>query len=131
MSLPLEYSLENNYWLAQALHMQLNYCQKEAKFAQMDLLHSPILLSNRSLSIKKSVAAQLILAAFDIGPQSVQASDNSEREEEEVWTKDKADFDKQYSMTKGENFLELKVKRYLFADAEDYLKMIKLKNESV
>ena len=34
-------------------------------------------------------------------------------------------------MTKGEHFLEIKVKRYLFADSEEYLQMMKLKNESV
>jgi len=34
-------------------------------------------------------------------------------------------------MTKGENWLELKVKRYLFADAEEYLRMMKLKNDSI
>ena len=32
LSLPLEYSLENNFWCAQALHMQLNFFEKEEKF---------------------------------------------------------------------------------------------------
>ena len=36
MSLPLEYSLENNFWLVQALNMQLNYNEREMKFTQMD-----------------------------------------------------------------------------------------------
>ena len=34
-------------------------------------------------------------------------------------------------MTKGEHFLELKVKRFLFADAEEFLKMMRLKTEFV
>ena len=34
-------------------------------------------------------------------------------------------------MTKGENFLELKVKRFLFADIEEFLRVIRLKTESV
>lgn len=57
MSLPLEYSLENNFWLVQALNMQLNFYQREIKFSQMDQVHSPILLSKRSLSLKKKIAA--------------------------------------------------------------------------
>lgn len=32
MSLPLEYSLENNFWLVQALNMQLNYFEREIRF---------------------------------------------------------------------------------------------------
>ena len=35
LSLPLEYSLENNFWCAQALHMQLNFFEKEEKFNQL------------------------------------------------------------------------------------------------
>ena len=93
MSLPLEYSLENNFWLVQALNMQLNYHEREMKFTQMDQMHSPILLSKRSLSLKKKIAAQLILAAFDVGPQSVHCSE-SEHDEMEVYMKDKLDFDK-------------------------------------
>ena len=131
MSLPLEYSLENNFWLVQALNMQLNYYERETKFTQMDCMHSPILLSKRSLSLKKKIAAQLILAAFDVGPQSVQGSEDSDHADVEIWAKDKNDFDKQYHMTKGESFLELKVKRYLFADVEEFLRMMKLKNDSV
>ena len=71
MSLPLEYSLENNFWLVQAIKMQLNYYERNIKFTQLDQVHSPILLSKRSLSLNKKIAAQLILAAFDVGPQSV------------------------------------------------------------
>ena len=32
MSLPLEYSLENNFWCMQAFHMQLNYFEKQERF---------------------------------------------------------------------------------------------------
>ena len=92
-------------------------------------MHSPILLSKRSLSLKKKIAAQLILAAFDVGPQSVHCSE-SEHDDMEVWSKDKIDFDKQFQMTKGEHFLELKVKRFLFADMEEFLRVIRLKTES-
>lgn len=71
------------------------------------------------------------MAAFDVGPQSVHCSEGSEHDEVEVWTKDKTDFDKQFLMTKGEAFLELKVKRYLFADVEEYLRVMKMKTDSV
>ena len=94
MSLPLEYSLENNFWLVQALNMQLNYYEREMKFTQFDQVHSPVLLSKRSLSLKRKVAAQLILAAFDVGPQSVHCSEDEGDDEMEVWAKDKTDFDK-------------------------------------
>ncbi len=57
MSMPLEYSLENNYWLVLALNMQLNYNIKQIKFMHFDQVHSPILLSKRSLSLNKKIAA--------------------------------------------------------------------------
>lgn len=55
--MPLEYSLENNYWLVLALNMQLNYNIKQIKFMHFDQVHSPILLSKRSLSLNKKIAA--------------------------------------------------------------------------
>ena len=105
--------------------MQLNYYERNIRFTQLDQVHSPILLSKRSLTLNKKIAAQLILAAFDVGPQSVQGSDKSDAGDEEVWAKDKADFDKQFQMTKGEKYLELNTKRFLFSDVEEYLRIRK------
>ena len=93
MSMPLEYSLENNFWLVQALQRLINRSVKEVKFQQYCLVHSNILLSRRALSLNKKIAAQLILAAFDIGPQSVQGSERSENEDD-IYFKDKSDFSK-------------------------------------
>ena len=52
----------------------------------------------------------------------MQGSEKSDVEDDN-YDKDKIDFDKQFYMTKGENFLELKVKRYLFADVEEYIRV--------
>ena len=35
MSLPMEYSIQNNMWCVQALYMQLDFFEKEEKFNQM------------------------------------------------------------------------------------------------
>lgn len=131
MSMPLEYSLENNFWLVQALSMQLNHQIKEIKFQHFDQVHSPILLSKRSLSLNKKIAAQLILAAFSVGPQSVQGSDKSEQGEEELSIKDLIDFEKQFTMTSGEGSLDLKVKRFLFGDIEEHLRVKQLQTQAV
>lgn len=64
---------------------------------------------------------QLILAAFSVGPQSVQASDKSDVDED-VTEKDKVDYFKQFVMAKGENFMEPKIKRHLFADLEEFMR---------
>ena len=58
-----------------------------------------------------------------MGPQSVQGSDKSDQGEEQDYEKDKLDYTKQFNMTNGMQFIELKVKRYLFAEAEEYLRL--------
>ena len=35
MSLPLEYSIKNNFWFAFALNSQLDFAEKEEKFQQL------------------------------------------------------------------------------------------------
>ena len=104
MSLPLEYSLENNFWCAQALHMQLNFFENEEKFNQLLQSNSPVLLSRRSLFLSAKVASQLILAAFALGPQSIHGSDDEAEEDEhdKDLERDREDFNKQFEMTKGE-----------------------------
>ena len=82
MSLPLEYSIENNFWCAQAFHMQLNFYEKEERFNQLLQNNSSILLSRRSLYLNAKIASQLILAAFALGPQSVHASDDGSEGDE-------------------------------------------------
>ena len=126
MSMPLEYSIENNMWMVQAMYTLINRQVKDIKFQQYVCVHSPILLSKRALSLNKKIAAQLILAAFDIGPQSVQGSERSENEDE-VFLKDRSDFSKQFGMTVGKTFGDVRVKRFLFSDIEEFLRVKKMK----
>jgi hypothetical protein len=63
-ALPLECSIQNNYWCAQAIQMCLNHAEKEEKFQQLIQVNSPVLLSRRSTYLNVNIASQLILAAF-------------------------------------------------------------------
>jgi len=114
LSLPLEHSLIHNYWCIQSLQLQLNYHEKEEKFAQMIQANSATLLSRRSHFLNANIAQQLILAAFQLGPQSVHGSEKDEGEDEgedKVLDKDRRDFEQQFKLTKGEEHQERRVKQ--------------------
>jgi hypothetical protein len=77
LSLPLEYSLENNYWTIHALQMNLNQIEREMKFQMLACNDSPILLSQRQCFVNTNIAYQLILAAFNLAPQSIDSNELS------------------------------------------------------
>ena len=94
LSMPLEYSIEVNYYAALIMKHQINFYQKEERFNQLTQMNSPILLSRRSLFLNKKIASQLILAAFNIGPQSVHGSTGSDDNMDKEFERDKKDFNK-------------------------------------
>ena len=66
------------------------------------------------------IASQLILAAFDLGPQSVHDSNDEEEDEtDKDLERDRVDFDKQFILTNGEEALENRVKSLIFTDILD------------
>ena len=66
------------------------------------------------------IASQLILAAFQLGPQSIQGSeDDQEDDVDKDLERDRHDFKKQFYMCKGEKELEHRVKQHLFGDIQD------------
>lgn len=99
LSLPLEYSLENNFWIVMTLTMQIRHFECEEQFSQLLTENSEILLSRRALCLNKKVAAALILAAFDCGPQKIDFSDSEDDYEQGV-AKDRLDFQKQFKILK-------------------------------
>ena len=54
-SIPMEYSLKNNLWCAQALYMQLDYFEKEEKFNQIMHMDSQILQQRRNYFLNQDV----------------------------------------------------------------------------
>ena len=121
LSMPLESNLEYNFWTAQIIRMQINLFQREEKFTQLVHNNSPIMASRRSMFLNKKIASQLILAAFDVGPQSVQGSEENDQSEEADYKRDKSDFNKQWNTIKDDSSLEYRVKRFLFQDVHDFL----------
>ena len=119
--MPLESNLEYNFWTAQIIRMQINLFQREEKFTQLVHNNSPIMASRRSMFLNKKIASQLILAAFDVGPQSVQGSEENDQSEEADYKRDKSDFNKQWNTIKDDSSLEYRVKRFLFQDVHDFL----------
>lgn len=99
LSLPLEYSLENNFWIIISLTMQIRHFECEEQFRQLVSENSEILLSRRSLCLNKKIASALILAAFDCGPQKIEF-DDSENDYEQELEADKQDFMKQFKIIK-------------------------------
>jgi len=53
LSMPLEYSVVNNYWFVQSVKHHLRLLEKRAKFLQIQALKSCVLFSARHTEIPK------------------------------------------------------------------------------
>ena len=115
-TLPLECSVQNNYWCAQAIQMSLNQAEKEIKFLQLVQAKSPVLLSRRASYFNVKIAPpSMLLAAFSLVPSSgkaIEQTSQTKLEEPNEFEKDRLEF----KMTRGETQESIRIKLMMLFD---------------